>query len=320
MISIGYLFARGGIAPRAALEQTSVALAEAGKGGIRAFDREAETRIAERRRLTSELRQAIQDKNFAVHYQPTVDLASGVIIGAEALARWYHPLFGVQQPASFIALAEETGLIGEIGQLVLSEAVQFAVKLNRGRRVCIPVAVNVSWSQLLYAGFVARLQEILDEAGALPSWIQLELVETATVSESSEALAVLERVQAMGIALGIDDFGTGCVSLADLARLPVGVLKVDCRFVRDVHHSTISRAVIKAMLNIGNATGARVVGKGIETTTEHEVLLDLGCTVGQGFLFSQPLPAGEFRNLVARGLSLPLGQTAASEHFAPFGS
>ena len=319
IVSIGYVVVAAGQAARTALEQTSLALTEArrsGPGDIRLFDLAAETKIVERRRFTSELRRAVRDKNFAVHYQPTVDLSSGRITGAEALARWYHPLFGVQTPAAFIALAEETGLIREIGQLVLAEAVHFAAKLNRGRRVCIPVAVNVSWSQVLRAGFMTGMQVALDQAGALPSWIQLELVETGSVSAVAKALAVLAQLQAMGIGVAIDDFGTGCVSLADLATLPVSVLKVDRQFTRGVQHSNVKRAMIKAMLNMGHAKGARVVVKGVETIAEHECLLDLGCTAGQGFLFSAPLPASDFRDLVALGQSLPVNKLTGGPHHA----
>jgi diguanylate cyclase (GGDEF)-like protein/PAS domain S-box-containing protein len=320
VVSIGYTVARGGSLIRPVLQQASVALNEArasGGGETRRFDQESETRIMERRRLTAELQQAVQDRNFAVHYQPEVDLASGMIIGTEALVRWYHPLFGIQQASGFIALAEQTGMILDIGRLVLANAARFAAKLNRGRHICIPVAVNVSLGQLVRPHFVADLKQALEEAGALPAWIQLELTEMTYVSASCSTLAALSQLRAIGVGLAIDDFGTGYSSLSYLTQFPVSEIKIDRCFIRGARHSSVNRAVIKAILNIGSVKGARVIAEGIETQAEHEVLLNLGCTMGQGFFFSHPLPPEEFIDLVALGASLPVIKPTDWKHPAP---
>ena len=307
VVSIGHTVAHAGSSIRAILQQASVALNEAreNRGGqTKQFDRNAEARISERRRLTTELQQAVLNGDFAVHYQPKVDLTTGRIIGAEALARWYHPLFGVQQASAFIALAEETGSIVDIGRVVINEAVQFGAKLNRNRGGSIPVAVNVSAIQLARMDFVTTIERALEEAGALPAWLCLELTEMRAISSSPETMAIIDRLHAMGVRLGIDDFGTGYSSLSNMNRVPLSEIKIASCFVSGAGHSGLNRAVIKAVLSIGAAKGAQVVAVGVETEIERETLLDLGCTMGQGFLFGQAVPASEFEALVALGVGL----------------
>ena len=317
VVSLGYTVAHTGSSIRTALQQASVALNEArehGGGQIKQFDRNAEARISERQRLTTDLRQAFLDGDFAVHYQPRVHLTTGRIIGAEALARWYHPLFGVQQASAFIALAEQTGIIVDIGRLVLNEAVHVAAMINRGLGDTIPIAVNVSAVQLAGRDFVTAVEKALEDAGALPAWLRLELTGINAISTSPETMAIIDRLHAIGIGLGIDDFGTGSSSLSNLNKFPLSELKIDPCFIRGVAHSSLNRAIVKAILNIGSAKGAQVVAVGVETEAEREALLDLGCIVGQGYLLSQPVPAVDFQRLVSLGLTLPASWTYGVEH------
>jgi PAS domain S-box-containing protein/diguanylate cyclase (GGDEF)-like protein len=309
LFAIGFTAGPRSLGTRKFMQQASVALNEARHsvfGETRRFDRETENTISERRRLTSELQEAVQNGDFLVHYQPKVDLPTGRIVGAEALVRWRHPLFGLQPPARFVPLAEETGLIVDIGDLALTEALAFAASINAGRLEPIPIGVNVSYAQFRRLDLVKTVERALLRSGADPSWLQLELTESIYIAASSETLAVLERLRDLGVGLVIDDFGTGYSSLRYLARFPVNEIKIDRCFVTGLKDATVNQAVVEAILSMGQAKGAAVTAEGIETEEERQLLLGMGCRIGQGYLFSYPVSEDELRGMLDSGLRLPV--------------
>ncbi len=315
LFAIGFTSGARSLGTRQLMQQASVALNEARHsvfGETRRFDRETENAISERRRLTSELQEAVQNGDFLVHYQPKVDLPTGRIVGAEALVRWRHPLFGLQPPARFVPLAEETGLIVDIGDQALTEALAFAASINIGRAEPIPVGVNVSYAQFRRLDLVKTVERALLRSGADPSWLQLELTESIYISASSETLLVLERLRDLGVGLVIDDFGTGYSSLRYLAKFPVNEIKIDRCFVTGLKDASVNQAVVEAILSMGAAKGAAVTAEGIETEAERQLLLELGCPIGQGYLFSYPVGGEEFRWMLDGNVHLPMADPIQS--------
>ncbi|HEX4260528.1 MAG TPA: EAL domain-containing protein, partial [Acetobacteraceae bacterium] len=288
------------------------ALAEAraaGSGETRRFDAGTEVAMRTRMRLTSELQQAIEDGDLRLHFQPKVDLATGAIVGAEALARWEHRLFGIQPPSRFIPVAEQSGLIAELGEWVLRRSARFAAALNQGRATPLPISVNVSPLQFRRGDLVRALERISLESGIRPQWLTLELTETVLAESSPERLATLQRLRDAGFGISIDDFGTGYSSLAYLRSFPVSEIKIDRSFVSQFGATRYNRAIIEAVLKIGASLDAAVCAEGIETEAERQRLLEMGCRLGQGYLFSRPVEERALLELLRR-------REAASQHAA----
>jgi EAL domain-containing protein (putative c-di-GMP-specific phosphodiesterase class I) len=251
--------------------------------------------------LELELRRAIDQAEFVLNYQPIVDLRSGDLVEAEALIRWDHPTQGRIAPSVFIPLAEESGLIDEIGTWVLRTAcVEVArwAQLSPGR---VPrVSINLSAHQLADPQFAWTVQAAMAHAGAAPSWVTLELTESMLMQNSSASLERLHAIRALGVQIAIDDFGTGYSSLAYLERLPVTHVKIDRSFVTPLDDPTRGDGVVRAIVEIGRALGLTTVAEGIETPAELRRLRELGCPLGQGYLFAKPLERDAMADLVAR--------------------
>ena len=314
LIALGYTVCRAGTTARVALQQSSVALKEAcrdGRAGTRRFDEQMQRDILERRRLAGELQRAVQDRNFVVEFLPEVDLATGRIVAAEALVRWFHPLFGVQQPQGFIRLAEETGLILEIGELVLRQAIALAARINHDRQRPMVVTVNMSAAELRSPDIVPSIESALREHGAHPSWLQLDLAESSVAAAQEDILTSLGQLRVLGVGLGIDDFGAGHWPLNLLARFPVSKIKIAPWFIRGIEGTSSNYSLLKAVLDFGAAQDVSVVAEGVETEVERRALLRLGCTRGQGFLFSHAVSGPEFERLLAAGHMLTAPQTPA---------
>ena len=307
--AIGYTVAQRHSTARAVQRQTAVALRvaqEAGFGETRRFDQATETSIADRARLTSELQQAVQNGDFVLHYQPKVRMSDGQIVGAEALVRWQHPLFGLQPPSRFIGVAEQTGMIVDIGEWVLEEASRFAAQVNRDREVPLSVAINVSQAQFRRDDIVARLQQAVASSGALASWMTLELTESIYADASPHMLETLTRLREVGFGLAIDDFGTGYSSLRYLARFPLTEIKIDRCFVTGIEKDVINRTIVEAILSMGAAKQVLVTAEGVQSEAERAVLSDLGCPMGQGYLFSIPLAEDDFLWMLKDCHALPV--------------
>jgi diguanylate cyclase (GGDEF)-like protein len=279
----------------ALLRDADVAMYQAkdnGRNRVELYSEETRRRIVRRLELEQELRAALETGGLAVHYQPQVDLLTGRVAGVEALARWTHPRLGAVSPAEFIAVAEETGLIGPLGSFVLGETCR-EVAAWRRHGLHVAATVNVSAHQLSDPGFADSVARDLEAAGLEPSSICLELTESALMGAGEEPRQALAELKELGVYVAIDDFGTGFSSLAALKRLPVEVVKVDRSFVDGLGTDPEDSAIVASVLSLAHAMGLHVIAEGVETPLQASELLALGCTVAQGFLWSPAVPAGE---------------------------
>ena len=227
-------------------------------------------------------------------------MATGAIIGVEALLRWHHPERGVVSPAKFIAIAEECGLIVPIGRWVLHEACRQARAWQVAGLPPTCVAINISSAELRDRGFVANLRAVLRETGLDPRYLELELTETVLMEDSRSAAEVLAELKAIGVQLALDDFGTGYSSLSYLKRFPIDTLKIDQSFVRDLETDTDDAGIVTAVIGMGKSLNMRIVAEGVETREQLDLVRSLGCTDVQGFYYSPPVPVRELNQILAK--------------------
>ena len=301
--ALGFVVASPGADALALMRQSGTALHDsraARLGEPREFDAESLARLRNRARLTGEIQHALANGEFRFHYQPKIELRSGRVVGAEALLRWDHGVFGPQHPARFIGLAEETGLILGLGQWGRREAARFAAELNAGRTQPLSVSVNVSVAELTHRDFADSLAEALAAAGADPAWLTLELTESLLADSSPPVLDLLKRLRTLGVGLSVDDFGTGYSSLRYLDRFPITEIKIDRSFVGELRLNAGRRIIVRAVIELGRELGVDVVAEGIECVADLEILRAMDCPLGQGFTFSRPLPPDRFKTFLAR--------------------
>jgi diguanylate cyclase (GGDEF)-like protein/PAS domain S-box-containing protein len=244
--------------------------------------------------LSNALRRAIERDQLSLMYQPQMDLASGRIFGAEALLRWQHADFGSVSPAEFIPIAESTGLILPIGAWVLQQAARQIAAWDREGLPPLTVAVNVSSVQLRQADLPAQVRRTVDAAGVGIERLEVELTEGAAMQDPQAAIALMNALYENGTELSIDDFGTGYSSLAYLKNFPVGKLKIDRSFVRDIGRAASDDAIVEAIIRMAASLGMRTVAEGVETQEQLAFLRERGCSAMQGYLLARPLPAGDF--------------------------
>lgn len=256
----------------------------------RAGGREHPTETPERRRLEQDLRQAAEQDGFIFHYQPRFCLQGGGLTAAEALIRWPHRGRGLVSPATFIPLAEQTGLINRIGGLALHHACAEAVLWPRGS-----VAVNVSPRQLADQQLIAQVAAALDATGLAPERLELELTEALLLQIDDDTLLCLAALRDRGVGLALDDFGTGFASLGMLRRLPLTAIKLDRSLVRDLPDQPEDVAIARAAVQTGHALGLTVVAEGVELETQRDFLAAIGCDEAQGYLLARPMPAEQLR-------------------------
>jgi diguanylate cyclase (GGDEF)-like protein len=247
--------------------------------------------------LETSLRRAIQNEEFLIHYQPRVSVDSLAITGVEALVRWQHPQFGLVSPSEFIPLAEDTGLIVQIGEWVLRQACEQNRRWQDMGFAPVQVAVNISGRQFHDRDLSHTVIRILNESGLAPNHLELELTESSIMPNAEFAESVLTRWRNMGINISIDDFGTGVSSLASLKRLPIGALKIDQSFVRDATTDPDDAAIVMAIITLAHNLRLRVVAEGVETEEQLRFLQLLRCDEIQGYFFSKPLPAEKLVSL-----------------------
>ncbi len=279
---------------------------EAGRSAYRFFDASMNQEAMERLTLEGALRGAIDRGELAVYYQPKVALASGAMVGAEALVRWHHPIHGTIVPDRFIPLAEETGLIVPLGEWVLRQVCHQVAQWSQAGLDPGPVAVNVSARQLALADFADRVAGILADEGVRPDRIDLEITETAIMRDSDRAAATLTTLSGIGLRVVLDDFGVGYSSLGYLKRLPITGLKMDRSFIHDVTEDHDAAALARGILDLARQLGIEVVAEGVETESQASFLHASGCRLAQGYLFARPMPAAQLeaeflRPLVALG-------------------
>lgn len=274
---------------------------ELGRNNFQYFAAEMNDTVTDRLALLNRLRQAIPNNEFVLHYQPKVDLGSGKIIGSEALIRWNSPE-GTVSPANFIPLAEETGLIIQIGEWVLRTACRQNRTWQLAGHPPIPVSVNLSPRQLARGDIVELVERILAETGMEAKYLELEITESVMATDVEKSFSLLTRLRALGVKISLDDFGTGYSSLSYLKRFPVDTLKIDQSFVRDIATNPDSAAIIKAIISLGHNLNLTVLAEGIETEEHFQFLLKNGCNEGQGYLMSKPVSNHAFIKLLHEGI------------------
>jgi EAL domain-containing protein (putative c-di-GMP-specific phosphodiesterase class I) len=269
----------------------------AGRGGFRRYD-PAQDDTRERLDLTRRLRRALAQDELRLHFQPVVDVATGVTVAVEALVRWQDPERGLLGPGTFIPHAEEVGLIDAIGAWVLDAAcAQARLWAEEGLRP--GVAVNVAPQQLRRAGFVADVRAALERHDVDPGQLILEVTESTAMAEPERTEPVLRELRALGVAIAIDDFGAEHSSLARLRDLPVQALKIDRSFLREVPGDPRASAIVTAILELAGALGLHAVAEGVETAEQHRFLAEHGCGFAQGFGLARPAPAPAITPLLA---------------------
>jgi diguanylate cyclase (GGDEF)-like protein/PAS domain S-box-containing protein len=274
---------------------------EQGRDNYQFFVRAMNERVRERMRLEQALREALSAEQISVEYQPVIDLRTGRIAALEALARWRHPTLGQVPPAQFIPVAEEAGLIVELGENVLRQVcLQIAVWRMSGIPV-VPIAVNVSAQQLQRSNIRDRVLAICSETGIQPRLLQLELTESALMREIDRQIAPLEGLRAAGVRISIDDFGTGYSSLSYLKHLPIDHLKIDRSFVRDMAVDANDAAIVSAIIGMARSLRLETIAEGVETGQHAMRLASLGCTMAQGYYYSAPLGSQQAESLLVRG-------------------
>ncbi len=313
-VSVGIAFTEPGKTADDVLRNADVAMYDAkakGGGGIyKVFDQASMgTRSSERLQIEADLRKGLERDELEVHYQPFYSLDDQHIVGAEALVRWRHPTNGLISPMRFIPIAEETGLILPLGRYVLDEACRQVRSIRARLDVDLPISVNLSPRQFQENGLLSQVAAALDATGLPSDLLVFEITETTVMEDLSGAREVMKKLNRLGVRLAIDDFGTGHSSLAYLKQFPVHEVKVDRTFVQGVAENQVDSAIVRAVIDLANAMGISAVAEGVETKEQVAKLKRLGCKVGQGFYFSQPLRAEEFDELVTRHFARTAGPT-----------
>lgn len=284
-----------------------------GRGGFQFYTEELTDNAYHHFTLENGLRQALHHNQFEIHYQAKINLNSGRVIGAEALLRWCHPDMGYITPDEFIPVAEETGLIREIGDWVLVHTCRDAKEwCDRGIDFG-HVAVNLSGVQLQYDDFVASVRQVLNETGLDPRYLELEVTENFLMLDAQASARYLRDLQHLGLSIAIDDFGTGYSSLAHLTRFPINKLKIDRSFVNHLSQDVQSREISRTIIRLGHTLGMQVVAEGIEQLEQLEILRQEGCDEGQGFFISKPVPKAAFLALIEEDSVDPLSAALSDE-------
>ncbi len=246
--------------------------------------------------LENQLRRALDNSEFLLHYQPKVNLVSGQVTGAEALIRWNHPERGLVEPGQFIPILEETGLIHEVGRWALRKAIEDYLRWCDGGLAAVRIAVNVSSLQLRSRDFVDEVARVLGIDQRAASGLELEITESMIMGDINHGVASLQAIRNMGVTVALDDFGTGFSSLSYLARLPINVLKIDRSFINDMDGSPEGLALVSTIISLAHSLGHKVVAEGVETAEQARLLRLLRCDEMQGFHFGKPVPSGTFES------------------------
>jgi diguanylate cyclase len=299
------------------LKQADTAMYHAkarGKNTYQVFLPEMRGKAQKRLILETSLRRAIERQEFVLHYQPQIDLASGKIVSLEALVRWQHPDLGLVSPLEFIPVAEETGLIVPIGEWVLRAACAQAADWARNHATPLRMAVNLSARQFRDDTLIEKVLKILRETGLESNLLELELTESTLMDAGPNIIERLQELRAAGIHLAIDDFGTGYSSMSYLKRFPVGMLKVDSSFVRDLPEDPDDAAITEAIIAMAHSLNIRVTAEGVETAAQAEFLTKAGCTLAQGSYYAWPLPANQVQALIEHRADTPYPSTGTVTH------
>lgn len=300
-------------APEELLGNANIAMISAkalGGGGYVVFDKHMHDQAVHRLELEMDLRKAIERDEFEAYYQPIMALADGRLAGFEALVRWNHPEKGLISPGEFIPVAEETGMIIQIGRWMLYQACRQAAEWNRELECETPLAISINLAarQMQHPELLADIDAALSEAGLAPELLKLEITESGMMANPDQAIDLLHKIKARGIRLMLDDFGTGYSSLSYLHRLPINTLKIDRSFVRQVHESDNDRHFVETIIALAHKLGHDLVCEGIELECQAKILAGMGVEFGQGFLYSRPVAAHEATMFILTSRQPPVDQ------------
>ena len=259
-----------------------------GRNNFQCYSPALSRHAADRMSLLSALRHACRNEELQLHFQPKVLLESGQVVGAEALVRWHHPERGMLMPDRFITLAEESGAIIGIGRWILANACRAAVRFNREGAASFKIAVNLSSRQFIQHDLAGEVKGILEETGCRGEWLEFEITESLMIEDNREIRATFEAFRDLGISIAIDDFGTGYSALNYLRRFPMNVLKIDRSFINGIEADPQKAGLVMAFISVGTTLGMEIVAEGVETAAQSAVLQQLGCALGQGYLFGRP--------------------------------
>jgi diguanylate cyclase (GGDEF)-like protein len=300
--SIGIaMYPDDGVTMQALLAHADAAMYSAkqhGRGNFRRYAPGMDAGTEERVQLESDLHNAVTQNQFELYYQPKVDTRTGEVRSAEALIRWVHPTRGIVSPAEFIPLAEECGLIGTIGGWVIREACRQTRAWQLDGVPTLRVSVNLSASQFRDSGLVDSIRSALDDADLQPRYLEVELTESAVMSDPEKSIAILEQLSAMGVLVSVDDFGTGYSSMSYLRRFPIDKLKIDRVFIDEIVSRQEDASIVRAIVSLAHSLRLKVVAEGVETPAQLDFLKTAGCDEYQGYHFSRPLPAADFERLI----------------------
>jgi diguanylate cyclase (GGDEF)-like protein len=278
---------------------------ESGRENFKFFKQEMNDRAVQRQSIEASLRLALEREEFVLHYQPKVNLRSGIIVGCEALIRWQHPEHGLLSPEQFVSIAEDCGLILPIGRWVLREACRQALAWRQEGLAPIVIAVNTSALELRSVDFLENVRATLTEIGMEPCYLELELTESVLMQDAESSNSALVALHHLGTKLALDDFGTGYSSLSYLRRFPIDTLKIDQSFVNHITSNQDDATIVCSVVSLGKSLNKRVIAEGVETQEQYAFLLAQECDEGQGFYLSRPVVAAALATLLESGISLP---------------
>jgi diguanylate cyclase (GGDEF)-like protein/PAS domain S-box-containing protein len=284
---------------------------EKGRNNYQFFSSEMNTRAVARQIIEAHLRFALEKEEFLLHYQPKVNLDTGMITGAEALLRWKHAEWGMISPEKFVPIAEDCGLIVPIGRWVMREACMQAKQWMDAGLMPGSVAVNISALEFRKTNFAAGVRDILSDTGLDADALQLEITESVLMRDAESSTAILKDLKSLGVQLAVDDFGTGYTSLGYLQRFPIDVLKIDRSFVHDIGSTAHDGVIVGAVIGMGNHLHLQVVAEGVENQEQLAFLRGNHCAEGQGYVFSRPVAASQFAKLLAAGAPKRRTQSAS---------
>ena len=285
------------------VNNAAVALQEAksnGKNQYQLFNEKMRSRLTARIRLEQDLKIALQDGQFEVYYQPKINIHTRMCTGAEALVRWRHPVNGFVSPEAFVPVAEETGLIIELGEWILRSACELTYKLQQQGYDGLNVAVNISAVQFTDGNLLPMVSRALEDSQLIPESLELEITESAVMHDPEDVISSLHELSEFGMKLAIDDFGTGYSSLAYLKRFPVNTLKIDRAFITDISSDNDDVAIVEAVLGLGKHFNMKVVAEGVEDEEQLNFLKSQGCDIAQGYYISKPLSSEQYQSWLER--------------------
>jgi EAL domain-containing protein (putative c-di-GMP-specific phosphodiesterase class I) len=300
------IFPEDGLDATTLLKNADAAMYKAkddGKNSYQFYKEEMTEKAFERLLMENSLRQALENEEFVVHYQPQVDTITEKIVGMEALVRWNHPSMGLVPPSKFIPLAEETGLIVKLDRWVMKTAMKQITKWNLENLYEKFVSLNLSIKQLEEKDFIEFLQKTLKETKCSPSFIELEITESQIMKDAKKCIQILNSVKELGIAISIDDFGTGYSSLSYLKKFPISKIKIDQSFVKDIPNDEDDIALVKVIISIAKNLNLSTIAEGVETNEQKEFMLKHGCDKIQGYFYSKPICAEKMEELLEKGIN-----------------